>query len=186
MDRSTYVERDCHTQSQTFEPCRPTEADVGRETGHSANKFRARSISSTSSDDVERDCSRSVKRTRPQSDVEGDSPIKIPRVFNSVHDQSLYLATSKDKIEEAIFLLAQGANPNYIFPEPPRYSTLHKACYNNNSQLIKELLKHDVLNTINLKTINGYTPLHIACVFGHIQCIKLLLESCICNTGNFV
>ena len=114
------------------------------------------------------------------------APIKIPRVFNSVHDQSLYLATSKDKIEEAIFLLAQGANPNYIFPEPPRYSTLHKACYNNNSQLIKELLKHDVLNTINLKTINGYTPLHIACVFGHIQCIKLLLESCICNTGNFV
>ena len=48
MDRSTYVERDCHTQSQTFEPCRPTEVDVGRETVHSANKIRARSISSTS------------------------------------------------------------------------------------------------------------------------------------------
>ncbi len=174
MDRSRSVERDFHTQSRrTFEPwpCSTTEADV-EETGDN---------------DVERDCSRSrsIKRTRPQSDVEGDSPTKIPRVFSRVYDQPLYLATSKDRIEEAINLLAQGANPNYVFPEPPMYSTLHKACYNNNSQLIKELLKYDVLDTINLKTINGYTPLHIACVFGHIQCIKLLLDSGICKTGGF-
>lgn len=54
------------------------------------------------------------------------------------------------------------------------YTPLHRACYNNNVEMAKLLLKYGA-NT-NAVTEYRWTPLHSACKWGNTECVALLLQ----------
>ena len=117
----------------------------------------------------------------------------------------LQIAFKKGYIDIFNFLLDNGANPNELYKS---YQTiLHKACINNNTEVIDSLISHganvnypynggitplhcaaafsihgaDYLllakANIDSKTIEGITPLHVACIYKNFQVIKLLIQN---------
>lgn len=54
------------------------------------------------------------------------------------------------------------------------YTPLHKACYNNNVEMVKLLLRHGA--NLEARTELGWTPLHSACKWNNAECVALLLQ----------
>ncbi|XP_065081217.1 ankyrin repeat domain-containing protein 49 [Ochlerotatus camptorhynchus] len=54
------------------------------------------------------------------------------------------------------------------------YTPLHKACYNNNVEMAKLLLRHGA--NLEARTELGWTPLHSACKWNNAECVALLLQ----------
>ncbi|XP_055547631.1 ankyrin repeat domain-containing protein 49 [Wyeomyia smithii] len=54
------------------------------------------------------------------------------------------------------------------------YTSLHKACYNNNRIMVELLLRYGA--NPNARTELGWTPLHSACKWNSAECVALLLQ----------
>ena len=53
---------------------------------------------------------------------------------------------------------------------------LHQACYNNQSEVVRELLKQDGIE-LNIVNDNGNTPLIIAAIESNLLIVQLLLKA---------
>lgn len=69
-------------------------------------------------------------------------------------------------------LLAEGANPNNIYPETG-LSPLHVAIYQQHDELVEQLVHSGA--DVNMPTSDGQTPLHFACATGNLDIVKYLV-----------
>lgn len=97
---------------------------------------------------------------------EDDDPHANPK-------KELLWAASENKFDLVKTILAK--YPEYINAvDADGYSPLHKACYNDNVEMVKFLLKLGA--DPNLKTEYGWTPLHSACKWNNGKSAAILLQ----------
>lgn len=65
-------------------------------------------------------------------------------------------------------------NKNFVYHEN-KWNPLHACCYDNNLELVKNLLFQDK-NYINIVDYIGNTPIHIACYWNNLEIVKFLLS----------
>jgi ankyrin repeat protein len=87
-------------------------------------------------------------------------------------DQELIEAVQENNLPEVVRLWRAGADVNAkdAFDRTP----LHWACYNDHSQVAKELLEHGA--DTEAKAVLGWTPLHLAAINGHLAVLIELLN----------
>ena len=73
-------------------------------------------------------------------------------------------------IEQA---LKNGFNPNTT--DKYGFSLAHRACTNNNIEILQLLIDHR--SKINIQATDNWTPLHLASVSGCIKCISILYNN---------
>ena len=105
----------------------------------------------------------------------------LPPPHNSQQQlvESLLRASGDGDVRRVTEILDEGASVNWS--DSVGWTTLHMACWNNRTEVVKVLLKHNPL--INQQTNYGNTPLHCACGEGSIDCVKLLLATGQCDLG---
>jgi ankyrin repeat protein len=79
------------------------------------------------------------------------------------------------EFDKAERLLDEGANPNSV--DNASWSALHFAAQNNDTEMVRMLLKHGALTS--LRDRNGNSPLSraVASYRGEAECISALLEA---------
>jgi ankyrin repeat protein len=87
-------------------------------------------------------------------------------------DQELILAAAENNLPEVCRHLSVGADVNAKNSHGD--TPLHKASYEGNVQVVKELREHGA-NT-EVKDCNGRTPLHLTCYWGHLAVVNELLS----------
>ncbi|KXJ70873.1 hypothetical protein RP20_CCG022249 [Aedes albopictus] len=82
-------------------------------------------------------------------------------------------AAGEDKLEVLEQVLAK--KPSVVSAvDSDGYTPLHKACYNNNVEMAKLLLRNGA--DPNAQTELGWTPLHSACKWNNAECVALMLQ----------
>jgi ankyrin repeat protein len=88
-------------------------------------------------------------------------------------DTALHEAANANKLDFAIWLLAQGANPN--IQDNHGMTPLHSAVLKNYLPIVQRLIAMQANPNIP-ETFNGNTPFHMAIAWRHINIAKYLLE----------
>lgn len=94
---------------------------------------------------------------------------------------SLMKASAEGNLTEVKSLLAQGADIEFINPDPQEgINALHAACAEDRLDIVQCLIEHHA--NIEAKVVsddsafNGMTPLHVACAAGNKDIVKYLIE----------
>lgn len=92
--------------------------------------------------------------------------------------QKLYFGQlKKNEVETLRKLLEE--DPSLVnVRDNDSYTPLHRACYNNNVEVLKVLLSYDA--DVNAKTDDDWEPLHCACKWDSVEAVSLLLQNGAC------
>ncbi len=96
--------------------------------------------------------------------------------------EQLWQASDGGRDQEVLRLLQRGAPPNsdYYTRKRNRYTSLHRACYNNHHRSAELLIKYGAI--VAATDSDNWTPLHWACYNNNKAIAQLLLEHN-CPTG---
>ncbi len=94
---------------------------------------------------------------------------------NSRGTNLLFIACLLDN-EKAVQLILENKAININKVNKKYLTSLHLVCRDGNIAIVKLLLKHPSMNSLNVPTDKGFTPLHFAIYQSHMDIVKLLLQ----------
>ena len=104
--------------------------------------------------------------------------------YNTAHDPTIKNRWNKEKEKESdnilknVFKKIKNGNPFKTkyknITNTEGNTLLHLACYENNVEIVRFLLKNGA--DINKEDKNGFTPLYLACYENNVEIVRLLLE----------